>query len=381
MIAVMNQWPVVRYKSRHAGGFDSDTPSLMMIRVPGEKANPPVDYDRYLNFPIPADDEDEALNPVPQKNPALSPGELAGSSYYPRQFTIVTVTHPKSDRPAEVMFQKYGRSGDRWIPDAPPSMFSCYACHPNGLRAISPLGFHVRKLQNGETERQMPPEEWRKVKEMNDAMDASGGHNMVSWRGAIEGGEYKPFIQTVGIGPVVGPNQPLSTIEVVEQPGQPAAQVPLTRQKEYIMGGELNGVRYDGCYKKRETVSVRDIFGRLPGANNVYTLTADPPIRWQVVRDSMNCASCHGNVTRGAFNSRIDFAQIDFKILVDQSMPHGAHINPMDRGSPRAPVQDRLNPNERIALANCLKDEFEEHEKHQLKKWLSEPECVPTRKE
>src|SRR6185436_4854781 len=59
-------WPAVRYKSRHSGGFDADTPSLLMILVPGDKVSPPVAYDRWLNIALPVDKGSEALNPTPQ---------------------------------------------------------------------------------------------------------------------------------------------------------------------------------------------------------------------------------------------------------------------------------------------------------------------------
>ncbi len=372
-IAKSKNWPVVRYKSRHAGGFDAETPSLMMIRVPGDQLDPPVNYDRYLNFPIPADDAVDDLNPLPQKNLALSPDELERGDH-PRQFTIVTVTRPPLDQRSEVLFQKYGRSGSRWVPDSPASVASCYGCHPSGLRAISPLGYHVRKNPDGQTERQLPESEWVKVREMNHAMDVSMNGKLPDWRGVERSGEFRSFLDVAGVGPIVGPTNPLTRITIPREDAPPI-EVPLTRQKEFIIGGTLNGVEYPGCYQARQEISVRDIFGRPPGRGNVYRLTREPAVRWQAVRDAMNCGSCHGNVARGALNDRIDFAQIDFKILVDQSMPVGFHQNPMDRGSPNAPVQDRLNPNERIALANCLKVEFQSYERNKTKEWLTEQSC------
>ena len=93
----------------------------------------------------------------------------------------------------------------------------------------------------------------------------------------------------------------------------------------------------------------------------------------------MNCASCHDNVIRGGINHTMDMSQVDFKILVDQSMPAGAHINPLDTvdgvpGSSSNPVHDELTGDERIALANCVEAEFELEQK-QLTKWLSQTQC------
>ncbi len=378
-IALAKNWPVVRYKSRHSGGFDFHTPSLMMVRVPGDQLSPPVNYDRYINFPIPADDEAEAMNPIPQKTPLLSATELSGYEYTPSTpstFSIIAVTRATPEKKSEVYFQRYQRSAQRWRPEPPEDLRGCYTCHPNGLRAISPLGYHVRKLENGKNERQMPPEEWLKVREMNESMESAAGGQVVDWRGVKEAAMQRPFLVPEAIGPILGLTVPLLRLPIKRE-GETEQILPLTRQKEFIMGGVLNGVTYPGCYKNREEVSVRDMFGRAPGLNNVYRLTQEPAVRWQVVRDAMNCASCHGNTGRGALNTRTESSLIDFKILVDQSMPHGYHLNPMDRGSPNAPVMDRLNPNERIALANCLKVEFRDYEQFKQKEWLLETPCDP----
>jgi hypothetical protein len=103
-------------------------------------------------------------------------------------------------------------------------------------------------------------------------------------------------------------------------------------------------------------------------------MSEQPSVRWEKVRDSMRCAMCHNNIRRGGLNDDTDYAQIDFKILVDQSMPYGSHINPMDQGSPDMPVIDDLTGDERIALANCLQEEFE-LEKQELVKWLTQSTC------
>ena len=88
----------------------------------------------------------------------------------------------------------------------------------------------------------------------------------------------------------------------------------------------------------------------------------------------MNCATCHNNAARGAFNERTDWSQLDFKMLVDQSMPYGAHNNPLDLGGATTPVEDALTSDERLALANCLKAEFQ-LERKELAKWLTEVSC------
>ena len=132
-----------------------------------------------------------------------------------------------------------------------------------------------------------------------------------------------------------------------------------------------------GCQNRRTTVDVTDIFGRDPGRNNIYTFTSSPPVDWQKVSDAMDCQMCHNNERQGVLNSITSLDQIDFKILVDQSMPFGMHKNPLDQGeNPSAPVVDQLNPNERIALANCLKAEWE-LERTKTKDYLKSVSCDP----
>ena len=363
-LASEHGWPVVRYKSRHAGGFDSETSSLLMILVPGDKVTPVVNYDRWLNIALPADEAPFELTPSPQ---APVPGvgeyaaELQGGKNMPRTFTMVTVERAQEGVQGQVFFQMFNRaqSGSAvFTPRENSSVTSCYTCHPNGLRAISPLGFHVRA-----GEAQLPESSWRAVKVINEAMDDANGHAPISWRDAVVNpatGERKTFLKPKVQGPLIGSLRPLN---------------PTSRTQEFIMGATRpDGSTVDGCFKTRSTVPVRDIFGRAPGRDNTYSLSAQPSIRWEKVRDSMRCATCHNNTSRAAFNEQTDFSQIDFKILVDQSMPFGAHQNPLDQGDPSLPVKDDMTGDERIALANCLRSEFD-LERQQLVKWLTQGAC------
>lgn len=362
-IAKAQGWVVARYKSRHAGGFDSSTPSLLMVYVPGDKVNPPVSYDRWLNFALPADDAANALNPTPQKRvPSVADyaAENGNGPVLPRTFTMVSLDKPAGGKPAQVYFQKFNRSGfgsGIYTPSSLSAASSCYSCHPNGLRAISPLGFHVR-----EGEKQLPKEAWEAVQRMNDAMDEGADNKHVSWREASVNGKAKPFLRQKSHFPVIGASQPVNGY---------------TRTKEFIMGGKLpNGQTVEGCFKDRETVSVVDIFGRPPGKNNVYKLTSttNPNIDWEKVASAMNCESCHNNRGRGAINARTNYDQVEFKILVDQSMPFGSHQNPLDQGDVNAPVKDEFTPDERIAIANCL-DRERDIESPLLSQWLTQKAC------
>jgi hypothetical protein len=193
------------------------------------------------------------------------------------------------------------------------------------------------------------------------------------WRGANDPqtGRAKKYLVPAGFGPVIGPLVPLTRERKIDAEGGETVSFP-TRTKDFILGA--NG--QPGCASRRPTVMVTDIFGRPPGRNNIYTLTESPAIRWEKVRDAMNCASCHNNRQRGALNAGTSWAEIDFKILVDQSMPWGWHRNPMDRGNPNKPVIDLLNENERIALSNCLQAEWE-LEQVKTTDWLGEISCRP----
>jgi hypothetical protein len=344
-------WPSVRYKSRHSGGFDRDTSSLLMIYVPGDRVNPPVNYDRWLNFALPEDPVSAAMNPTPG-SPWPSADDYAaegrGEIALPKIFTMVSLDRRQEDRAAQVYFQRFlrnGRGNTTFKPEGNSDPKRCVSCHPNGLRAISPLGYHVRKDEN-----MMEESAWENVKLINDAMVKAAGNRPVSWRDApVSSGstQRKPLLNPAAFGPSVGPMVPLNgrsrTVEFINQ-----------------------------CAERRRSIDLRDIFGRAPGRGNIYRLSSRPQIDANKVMRYMNCGACHGNAARSPLNALTDWAQIDFKILVDQSMPLGAHRNPLE--SSTGDVQDVLNADERIALANCLQAEFE-LEVQEKTRWLTQGTC------
>ena len=267
---------------------------------------------------------------------------------------MVSLTRASSAQQAQVYFQMFRRQNGsgNYSNSGNSGLDGCLRCHPNGLRAISPLGFHVRG-----NEKQLPEDTWNAVKAMNEAMDDYTGAKLVSWRGAANG---LPFIKPEANWPIVGPLRPTN---------------PISRTQAFIIGGTLpDGSTTPGCYKSRQTVEVLDIFGRPPGSTNVFTLSATPIKDWTKVRNAMLCETCHNNRQRYAINARTDGPTIDYKILVDQSMPVGMHQNPLDRGDPALPATDRLTPDERIGLANCLIEEMA-LERPLLGKWLTQETC------
>ncbi len=344
-------WPAIRYKSRHSGGFDRDTASLLMIYVPGDRVNPPVPYDRWLNFALPEDPASEASRPTPG-SPLPSADDYAaeerGELALPKIFTMVSLDRRQGTTPGQVYFQRFlrpGRGDPTFKPEGNANPKRCVSCHPNGLRAISPLGYHVRKNEN-----MLDEESWQTVKLINDAMVEAAGQRPVSWRDApARSGstQRKPLLQPAAFGPSIGPMAPLN--------GR-------SRTQAFI----------NQCAPRRTVVEVRDIFGRGPGRNNVYRLSANPQIDAAKVLRAMNCGACHGTASRSPLNTLTDWAQVDFKILVDQSMPLGTHKNPLETST--GDVQDNLNADERIALANCLQAEFE-LETQEIAAWLTQGSC------
>lgn len=344
-------WPSVRYKSRHSGGFDRDTASLLMIYVPGDRVNPPVPYDRWLNFALPEDPVSAASNPTPG-SPLPSADDYAaegrGEIALPKVFTMVSLDRRQDNKAAQVYFQRFLRSGRgnmAFKPEGNSDPKRCISCHPNGLRAISPLGYHVRKNEN-----MMEEDAWQTVQLINDAMVKAAGQRTVSWRDApVSPGstQRKALLNPSAFGPSVGPLMPLNgrsrTVDFINQ-----------------------------CAQRRRSIDLRDIFGRAPGRGNVYRLSSRPQIDPAKVLRFMNCGGCHGNASRSPLNALTDWAQVDFKILVDQSMPQGAHKNPLE--STAGEVQDVLSADERIALANCLQAEFE-LEIQEKTRWLTQGSC------
>lgn len=356
-------WTSVRYKSRHAGGFDPGTPNLLMVYVPGDKVNPPVPFDRWLNFPLPIDDDEPAAS-VPQKpRPKFGPPrreEYELPNDFPGTFTMVSQDRATADKPSNVYFQMFRRdSGSAaFSAGGAVDLAGCVSCHPNGLRAISPLGYHVRK-----GEERLPDEDWKAVELINRKMIEGAGFKAALWGAGGTPGLRKPLYRAER-GPTMGPTVPVNGI---------------SRTKAFILGGVINGQQIDGCYKRASSIAVRDIFGRKPGIykdHSEFSLSETPVINADKVIAAMNCESCHANGQRWPLNqdNQSAIAQVRFKVLVDQSMPLGLHLNPFEPGNDTGEAVDQLTADERFALMNCLEAEFE-LEQANLEKWLTQVDC------
>jgi hypothetical protein len=108
--------------------------------------------------------------------------------------------------------------------------------------------------------------------------------------------------------------------------------------------------------------------------NYSFRMSNNPQIDADKVIAAMSCEGCHINGQRWPLNDSMDFAQVQFKILVDQSMPLGMHLNPLDPGNNTGRVVEKLTPDERFALTNCLEAEFE-LEREKEKEWLTQEQC------
>lgn len=356
-------WVMARYKSRHAGGFDAGTASLLMVYIPpGSPVNGVADnVHRWLNFALPhtADDNppmvpaqtrteyvdmgpwDKVVSPTP-----LSPIPEVYTASMPGTFTMVSVTEGS---PAKVHFQKFYRREENsfYTPESSKGIdpVDCYGCHPNGLRAISPLGYHLNDAELSNSRMMLDEATWRNVQKINQAMERVEGGTTVLWD---------------NFDPKAG---------VTTRLGRSLDAAAPTRTKKFIMGtssaeeceasnivAAARGVPRDcGCARIVDTYDITDIFGRAPGLKNVYTLNRKAPINYEKIRDAMDCEQCHNDTGRGSINSDIGENQINFKLLVDRSMPFGAHNNPLDPGG----YSDSLDIDHRIALASCLRKELE----------------------
>lgn len=360
-IAKQKGWTSVRYKSRHAGGFDSDTPNLLMVFVPGDKVDPPVTFDRWLNFPLPIDDDEPAVGLPQHPRPKFGPPkreEYVPGNNFPRTFTMVSQERATDTTPGTVYFQMFRRGqNETFSPGGAVGMGSCVSCHPNGLRAIAPLGYDLRP-----GEERLSDEDWKAVELINRKMVEGAGYKAASWgEGTTADGSRKPLYRA-DIGPIMGPAVPANGI---------------SRTKEFIMGGTLNGEAIKGCFNRRTTISIDDIFGRAPGMYEPhfkFKLSDTPNINPDKVIAAMSCEGCHVKGQRWPINADTDLDQVRFKILVDQSMPLGAHMNPLDSGNDTNEVVDRLTADERFALTNCLEAEFELEQRKQFE-WMTQVQC------
>ena len=225
---------------------------------------------------------------------------------------------------------------------------SCYACHPNGLRAISPLGYTTRA-----GEAQLPSNTVASISFINNAMSPYGP---LEWRSVVnpETGESLRYTKPELAGPVIGPMRPLT----INSAAQAESDLYPTRTKGFIIGADGQS----GCAFTQRSLTVEDVLGRA-GMRHTYKMSANPQVDWQKVKTAMNCAMCHNGQGRGALNRQTDSSVVAFKVLGDQTMPFGSHNNVTHTNT--------LTDDERIALYNCLYEE----EPVEYRSWMKQKTC------
>lgn len=219
------------------------------------------------------------------------------------QNTLTVITVDKTQDPPVGQMRKMHRSGDRggyqWNNTIANS--SCTECHSLPLKPIAPLGY---KVVNGK-EKRMSPEQEAQVEAMNYLLKQP-----VSW-GAVKVGDKEKRL---------GPAQDSYPFGWGKEDSH-------TRQDEFLKA----------CASKPAAYSYSGF-----GGYRVNVQQKNPEsINYRKVAEAMRCTECHDNANRGILHERFSRNELEFKILIDKSMPPNA----------------TLTDDERIALFNCLKAE------------------------
>ncbi|MGZ3690242.1 MAG: hypothetical protein ACXVAX_01990 [Pseudobdellovibrio sp.] len=283
-------------------------------------AIPGQDKDVFMQISPPPADHVNYYNPTPE----IRDGNISTS-----QDVLTVITIDKTKRPPvgqlRLMSRDPSTGAFKWNNNLRSQ--SCIECHSSPLRTISPVGY---RLTNG-SEQRMPAETQQTVSEINEMMI-----------GQLDWGSYK-----TADGNVVRRGAPLDS-----QPYGWAPPNSRTRKPEFI----------NSCSKSEGSYSYR-AFGQYSFNANIDN---SQPIDPAKVAGVMNCTGCHNGNVRGSLHSNFSFNEIIFKVLVDKSMPPG--------------MENALNTNERIALLNCLKAEFNEvqNDWKQSGDWMRKVACVDT---
>ena len=289
-LAKKNKWEALSYKTRSTGGFDRP-PNLFMVVIPGR------DKDIYIQTSPHPDMNPRSSNDDPVPKPGY--GSLSNAQ---NVMTIITVDKTVSPPVGQLRGLQSNSSAPndvnyRW--DNKLSTQRCLECHSTPLRSISPIGY---KVTNG-SEKKMSAADSATVDRINEMMVVSD----LSW-GKVKVGDHE-----IKLGP--RPNL------------RPLGWLPPNSDH-----------RNSESLKQCSTLSKTINFQAFGDYRFDTKLSDTPKIDFEKVKSSMDCAQCHNGTVRGNLNQRFSSQELQFKILVDRSMPPG-----MD-----------LNSDERIALYNCL---------------------------
>lgn len=300
-LAKTKGWLTASYKTRSTGGFDNP-PNLFIMVIPSKN----VDIILQTS-PHPVASENP-LNPTPKSDVSNSQNVL----------TIITVDKTKTPPVGqmrllsrmdmnEAMEARYsGRpipkesGGFTWNNEIHTQ--ECMQCHTGPLRPISPIGY---KTLNG-NEQAMTPEQSKNIDAINGVLEQP-----VTWGTIKYGGTV------VRLGP-----------ELDSQPTGWAPDDSVTRTEDFL--------------KRCANVGSMEYYDSFNPAYKVKVTQKNPPnINYETLANAMSCVECHDNKTHGALHSGFSPSEIQFKILVDKSMPRNAV----------------LTDDERVALVSCLSAE------------------------
>lgn len=309
-LAKKKGWKAISYKTRSTGGFDNG-PNLVLIAIPGP------DKDIYLQISPPSEnDYHRSVNEPYGKNVDPSKGQ--------NTLTMITVNKQTNPPVGQLhLMEKDINDSYRYSNQIRAAGDDCISCHASPLRSISPRGYQV--THGGE--KRMKPEDEKMVDEINEMMVVPG----LTW------GTFQKDGKKMNIGPA-DDSHPLGW----------APPDSRTRKEDFLKT----------CATSETSFNYRSI-------TRDYTVNLNydrsQALDYQKVASAMSCNQCHSNSVRGSLHEHFSPAEIQFKIMVDKSMPPGFE----------------LNGNERMALYNCimaersvLRDDYKKSAE-----WMKKSDC------
>ncbi len=317
-LAKTKNWKVLDYKTRSTGGFDG-SPNLVLVVVPNY---PKSNQDIYLQISPAAD----ANHPDNGADPKPDPRSTKGLTF----LTVITADKTLNPPVGQLRLLMGENAIYNWSNDLQAQ--DCARCHTVPLRAISPRGYDFVNW-----EKPMAAEDQLLTKEINTMMHIQN----FSWGRDSEGKALgaASHLQPYGWAPKESP----------------------TRAKEYV----------SKCFDERLLTSNLPIEGeKVPvhtylgfGDYTVKTVKSNEAALtdWVKIKNSMNCYGCHDGKTRGVLHDDFSFDEIEFKVLIDRSMPPNIE----------------LSTDERLALIQCLRKEHNDNALPWQKsgQWMKKVSC------
>jgi len=307
------KYQILQYQTRSSGGFDNSINLFIIVVKTPDK-----------DFIFQTSPHETPLS-NPRSNLPLSENEILNSK---NNLTLITVDkttkpHDKTTKPQVAQLRKLVKMGEDYNWETKTeSVDSCFSCHTGPLRAISPKGYS----EINSSEKKLSLEDHKKIEAINLTLE-----EFKSW-GTTKRGQYD-----IKLGAAMN-----------SQPYGWATDSSKTRSEKFIKQ----------CSTNEKQIRYKGFSGYVFNVN----LTESPAINYKNVALAMNCYECHNNRLHGALHSNFSFDEIVFKVLVDRSMPFI--------------LLSSLSMNDRIALVNCLKEEFGNRKNR--RKWIEEAPFLTT---